>query len=340
MPTRMHRTRRRTQLRIDILYAASVLLTDSVRLNEGDPFAALLWFAEPMVRDPQNAQTEMLARSRLGAFRRQVPLPVLVQMKCGSVRTISPDGKLAVIHSNDTSVWDISAGKALCKLRAPAYNHVTFSADGSRIVSEDPRGNYRKVNVWNASTGELAGPSLSLPNRLNKLAISPDGSWVVTLSGFQETAKLQLWNVAAGEPFDLQMGSKEKEVITNLTFSPDGQSIAVVGSASGSFVRLLDVKTRTARPLTAPELQTGSFPQHATFSPDSRFLLAGILWDTTTGKPAGSSLTGGTFAVFSPDGNKVLVRVEAHIIEIRYKTTGKLVRAPTCPSSRSRKCGV
>ena len=114
------------------------------------------------------------------------------------------------------------------------------------------RGIYRSsVQVWNADTGELAGPPVTggagrasevafakdhLP--IAAAAIGPDGQRILigTPKG------LQWYDVASGQPNGEPWVAPEQTLVTTLAISPDGGYAASADSLSAN-IQLWDVHT-------------------------------------------------------------------------------------------------
>jgi WD40 repeat protein len=79
------------------------------------------------------------------------------------------------------------------------------------------------IYLWDAASGELKA-TLTYPEAFNAIAFSPDGSLIAASSG----SKLIFWNVADGQQIAEIAGGDED--IFDLTFSPDGISLATSGA--------------------------------------------------------------------------------------------------------------
>jgi WD40 repeat protein/class 3 adenylate cyclase len=145
--------------------------------------------------------------------------------------TYSPDGTRLAIGSADGTarVFDAKDGSQLLTLighTAPVYT-VVFSPDGSRLAtsSED-----NTARIWDARSGQelltLSGHGDGIvggffPGVL-AVAYSPDGNRLATAGADGNTI---LWDARTGE--ELNRFSNEGIGITNLAFSPDGQSLVI-----------------------------------------------------------------------------------------------------------------
>lgn len=139
-----------------------------------------------------------------------------------SALTASPDGKrLAVaVRRGEMDVLDVQTGH---KLASSSIRHevpfaMKFSADGNRLVV----GFAGRVRVYEANelkvVAEIEQPGLPFL----KVAISHNGSSIAAASLGE---RIQRWDVATQKPLStFEIGGH----IQDLTFSPDGQQLAVV----------------------------------------------------------------------------------------------------------------
>lgn len=186
----------------------------------------------------------------------------------------SPEGKrLAVVQYDKTEVWSVPPGKApLVTIPGGGWEAV-WTPDGRRLATSD--GEERRVTVWDAATGEPAGPPIQFSDSTQILVASPDSRRLAVgfdggtvrlvnpenaeivgpplrhakdarAAGFTAdstvlaTAGLDgtvhLWDAATGEPTARPLWMGR--VITSLAFSQDGRSLATGGSWE---LRLWDV---------------------------------------------------------------------------------------------------
>jgi hypothetical protein len=117
-------------------------VANGVRLEEqGDLFGALAWYAEPLRRDPDNAEAMATARLRLTGYRRYANLPTLVQVFSlqGGVNraAFSPDGRrVLTVGGNTARVWDAATGQPVTPplVHQGGMRHAAFSSDGQRVL--------------------------------------------------------------------------------------------------------------------------------------------------------------------------------------------------------------
>src|SRR5262249_11282267 len=165
--------------------------------------------------------------------------------------------------------------------------HVVFSDDGKTLISGSA---YATVRFWDVATGkDVQRKQL---RRTQAMTHGPGfanfGDAARTTNGKMLAARgdecVYLYDTAAGE--ELHRLPVERASNQRLTFSPDGQILAVVtGLAQRHVIRLWDVATGKER----LALEGHKRPiQDVAFSPDGKLLVSSDgepalrLWDTTT----------------------------------------------------------
>lgn len=141
---------------------------------------------------------------------------------------LSPDGKLAVIFSDNptTRLIDLSSGKVLRQVEKAAATQ--FTAEGSLLAGAE-YANFRAdaIRLWKVSGGEVAatfGKQLRPP-----LVLSPAGDVGAVLAGFS----VQLLRIPSGQFITALSASARPNVrLLNAAFSPDGKWLAA-GDESG-----------------------------------------------------------------------------------------------------------
>ena len=245
----------------------------------------------------------------------------------GGVRSLaySPDGDIIACGGKNGNVqlWDTQT----LKLKSTLTGHtarvksVAYAPDGNTIATGSSDGT---VRLWNAATGKSKA-ILTGYMRINTAAYSPDGKTIVT--GNQE-GKVHFWDVYTAALKNTFTGDKDG-IIFNITYSPDGKTIAVVSSYNDR-VLLRDAKTGKHKATLAHfglidtiflVLQNREYDiGPIAYSPDGKTIATGgdyytvekgtvYLWDARTGirkrvifKGPGAVRT----VVFSKDGKRII----------------------------------
>jgi WD40 repeat protein/tRNA A-37 threonylcarbamoyl transferase component Bud32 len=146
----------------------------------------------------------------------------------------SPDGRWLLGQGPSLSrLWD---GQALSNELVLAGQNaeihaLEFTRDGQRLVS----GAWdHSLKVWDVERGKELATLNGPVHNISSVGISPDGQWVVA-SGDPQVHR---WSLAGGAP---QTWKGDEILVSELALSPDGKSIAIVGSDPA--VRIHDAQT-------------------------------------------------------------------------------------------------
>lgn len=237
----------------------------------------------------------------------------------------SPDGNTIVCGTGngDVQLWDTRT----MKLKSTFTGHtkrtksVVYSPDGNIIATASSD---ETVRLWDAATGQSKA-ILTGYTRINTAAYAPDSQTIVT--GNQD-GTVHFWDVSTAALQNSFTGDKNG-IIFNITYSPDGKTIAVVSSYNDR-VLLRDAKTGKHKAtlehfglidtifllLQNREYDIGPIA----YSPDGKTIVTGgdyytvekgtvYLWDARTGtrkrvifKGPGAVRT----VVFSKDGKRII----------------------------------
>lgn len=236
----------------------------------------------------------------------------------------SPDGNTIVCGTGngDVQLWDTRT----MKLKSTFTGHtkraksVIYSPDGNIIATASSDGT---VRLWDAATGKSKA-ILTGYTRINTAAYAPDSKTIVTGN---QAGKVHFWDVSTGELKNTFIG--DRGIILNITYSPDGKTIAVVSSYND---RVLLRDAKTGKHKTTLEhfglidtifllLQNREYDINSiAYSPDGKTIVTGgdyytvekgtvYLWDARMGirkrvifKGPGAVYT----VVFSKDGKKII----------------------------------
>jgi WD40 repeat protein len=204
----------------------------------------------------------------------------------------SPDGNTLAsvgdMYRHEVVLWDVATRqprRVLFSEHAKAVDCVAFSPDG-RILASTSEG---LLLLWDVTTGTLLGPPLgghtqsdTSPGGIMRVAFSPDGK---VLASGRFDATLLLWDVHGHECAELLTMSALTRIF-NLTYSPSGRFLAVVGVSAESSDELITVVWDLAegrfvgKPL--PGQGTWFGPEGeilALIAPNDRDI---VFWDVTT----------------------------------------------------------
>lgn len=315
------------------------------RLENGEFFQAMLWFATPTADERGPSASEHLHRQRLSNYWRFSSRPVLTQcfVSPGShsiVVGVSRDGGRIVTNSapvsrspppvppeprppsndgsNNMRVWDASSGRLLSRL--PPLRFVEFSPNGDRILAANESG----VQIWNVVTGQPIAPRFPHKHRVDHASFSSDGRRIVSVSD----KTVYVWDATNGK---LVVPPLEHEFfVSRSAFSPDGRRVATAGLEW----RVWDAVSGKA--ITRPVRHPGAI-RDVTFSPDGQYVLTGSednswrMWNANGGEPTTPPLRHDglvKLSRFSPDGRRVVTIGDDRTVRVWDVATGQLLGPP------------
>ena len=263
-------------MKISLLLAAlagSLLVPGPVRAQSPAPPPRTLYPDSPARANPR--ATDPQKRSVSNDDGKRGPRGPLDWERAAA---LSPDGRLYITGNLDgrVRIWETVSGKSEVELPAGVIE-VVFSPD-SRLLAcrfEKPAGGEggRYWRVFTAADGKPAGEPVgrgqSYGDSLEAVFFSPDGKRLVGFVGAGENLGVGGWNVDDGKVVAVQP-VKELYGGGALVFSPDGKTLAAVGSGSG-VVLLNAADLKPLRTLPAE----GKSNAAAAFSPDGRLLAVG-----------------------------------------------------------------
>lgn len=239
----------------------------------------------------------------------------------------SPDGSTLVSSDRHGTVqmWNVIDGKLISawKAHTRSIRALTFSMDKPIFITVDEKGT---LHSWNTSTG---APSAALT--LNghdysgiALGFSGDGETLRTGSG----RTIRSWDIETGTVFDPVV--LQSSVARAYSFSPNGKTLASVGSDKPQVVQLWDLPDGIER---ATLIGHTWAVETLTFSEDSSLLATGgregavYVWDVETGHRK-KTLEGHQISVkalaFSLDG-KTLASTSHRDVRLWDVDTGNLL---------------
>ena len=229
----------------------------------------------------------------------------------------SPDGQTLASGGGKGRIqlWNPKTGDLLCTLISyqDSVNSVAFSPDGQTLASgsSEQASIYLfggdvdimklTIKLWNPKTGDLLRTLREDARAVTSVAFSPDGQTLVSASSsfslrtylFGGSDKIKLWNPKTGD--HLLTMPVNKNAVTSVAFSPDGQTLASGGSTilRTSFFPVTGGTIKLWNPKTGDLLRTlrgdQDFVYSVAFSPDGQTLASGggegtiKLWNPKTG---------------------------------------------------------
>jgi WD40 repeat protein len=173
-------------------------------------------------------------------------------------RVSSPDGARAVeFGGGKPTRWIPTAPGTKREIEhTEPVTGAMFSADGSRLLLAGARA----VRVWDARTGEPAGPTVVLPGPATPPSTAPQSSGLdrlsrdgIRLAVWDDRKTVSVWDLSKGQrvfgplrndsPGPLIFGPKEAEGnVTGLILSSDGSRLAMATDSSGTLA-VWDINT-------------------------------------------------------------------------------------------------
>lgn len=229
----------------------------------------------------------------------------------------SPDGTRFLTGGDDSQaiLWDVSTGRVLRTFEGPAagkYSSGVFSVkffpDNRRIMTAASKGAITEITVWDTADGKKL-TSIQSPY-VPRVLLSDDGRRI--LAGHQEGAIVSLYDAQTGQKLKshrVTNSTSESPFINDLAFHPAGSQILTAGMPGEDNAVLWDADSGRRIQTFSP----GSEVESVTFTPDGKRVLTmggeAILWDAATAKEIARFPVFAGWAAFSPDGNRVLLRI-------------------------------
>ena len=232
----------------------------------------------------------------------------------------SPDGKIIVAGGSNKLIymWDANTRKLLRKPiigHRASISHITFTPDGTKIVSSGGDFSDTTIRVWDVNTGKEIGDPIKDAHELwiKSLCYSPDGTRFVT-GGADST--IRFWDAKTMEPLGEPIGeytSGESSMVFNVQYSPDGSKILITGGTKYNAVYQWDANNGEL--LGVPFMGRDSVSTSVSYNPDGSSIVCGfsdgtlsILNSTTfeliSGLPIQGHPDGINSISHSPDGTR------------------------------------
>jgi RNA polymerase sigma factor (sigma-70 family) len=216
---------------------------------------------------------------------------------------VSPDRRTIVTKSNlRLYVRDSKSGQELRSIDLPKVNPrstgevLVFTPDGKAVATISDG---KDVHLIDVASGKSIHdfshdkPESSLPSGFGQvlaIAFTADGKRMAT-GGYgndKDNYFARLWDVETGKEIRRFMHGPKGYGIRSLAFSPDGKTLATLGTQSGAFLRLFDVDTGNERKAFPKDGNGRPKPGSVAFAPDGKTVAVASdsirLYDTTTGE--------------------------------------------------------
>jgi WD40 repeat protein len=184
----------------------------------------------------------------------------------------------------------------------------------------------KSLRVWDLDTGEQVGePLLGHDVQVTRIAASPDGRWIVSGG---HNGSILVWEVSTDKAELKRVPVSFKghgATVMSVVFAPDSKTFA-----SASSDQMVCVRKRETGEIVFGPLKMGSSALSVSYSPDGTKLAVGtdqhiIIWNLKTGKELLKIEQRAWRVAFTPDGHR-LVSGNYKDIRISDATTGDIIK--------------
>lgn len=167
----------------------------------------------------------------------------------------SPDGKLLAAgnegEDNEVVVWDVETGEESYRL-TKAKSPITFNKSGTRLATASGDD---LIKIWDVETSEKIR-TIEGTGKTIALAFNPNGRTLVSVGENSGEREIMTWSVANGA--QLEEFSPEFKLQGGCAFTPDGQSIVVVGHIEYDAVSIVYTGNTGRREIKFLDAETGA----------------------------------------------------------------------------------
>jgi RNA polymerase sigma factor (sigma-70 family) len=263
------------------------------------------------------------------------------------VIAISPDGRVVVTKEGTArrlTVCDSATGKVFRSIDLPGAQPLpegdvlTFTPDGKALATTYEGKDIRLIDFESGKTTRTFAhdnPESSLSGgqpQVLAIAFSPDGKWMASggYGNVKDDYFARLWDVETGKEVRRFMHGRKGYGVRSLAFSPDGKTLATLGTQGGAFLRLFDVATGKERRAFPKDGEYRTRPGSVAFAPDGKAVAVALnsihLYDVATGEER-LHIDRKAFDPRFTDGGKTLVAAVDGAIRRWDTATGKSLMA-------------
>lgn len=191
-----------------------------------------------------------------------------------SALTYSPDGKFLASGSDDKTIklWDANTGHEIRTFAGTLFSHsLAFSPNSRILVGASDEPNHAFIKLWEVATGkeikrfQTAGADF---------AFSPDGKTLTVRRDYREA--LKVWDVDTGREL-CAIEIPPNQTLLAIEYSLNSKVLAVV--LDNQTIKLFNAATGVEIIKINADVD---YINCIKFSPDSRFLAAGLRMDTNS----------------------------------------------------------